>query len=117
MQQLIRQGDIALIRTEILPPTVAPRPQGRGRLTLGYGEVSGHHHVLEDAIWVVAEKTTQEDLRQFALGNKTIPVFVVVEEETQLVHQEHDTLIVQPGIWQVVRQREYTPGAIVSVRD
>jgi hypothetical protein len=116
MQQ-IRQGDICLVRVAQLPPSVQPRPKSRGRLTLGYGEVTGHHHVVEDAIWVVAEDTTPEDLRQFAMGNKTIPVFVVAEETTLLVHQEHDAIVVEPGIWQVLRQREYTPGAIMSVRD
>lgn len=116
-QQILRQGDILLVAVKAAPPIAQRRSEQASALVLGYGEVTGHHHVLESAVWVVAEETTQEDLRQFALGNKEMPVFVVVEEDTQLIHQEHSPLAVSAGVWQVLRQRQYFPGEIQSVRD
>ena len=113
----IRQGDLLLIRVASAPAGLVQKPTKDGKLTIGYGEVSGHNHVLENAVWVVGEDVTQNDLREFALGNKTFPVFVVVEEPTRLVHQEHSALMIDPGFFQVIRQREYEPGQIRSVRD
>jgi hypothetical protein len=33
------------------------------------------------------------------------------------VHEEHDALTLGPGWWLVVRQREYTPNAVRTIRD
>jgi hypothetical protein len=34
-----------------------------------------------------------------------------------LEHEDHDTIMIPPGTYQVVRQREYSPGAVRYVAD
>lgn len=115
--QSIRQGDILLVRVATPPANLARKPTKTASVTVGYGEVTGHHHTIQDAVWLVAPDTTLDDLHQFALGDKTLPVFVVLDEPSQLTHQEHAPIALDAGVWQVVRQRTYSPEAIVSVRD
>lgn len=114
---MIRQGDLLLVRVANPPADSERKPTKDGTCTIGYGEVTGHHHTIQDAVWYVAPEVTMEELHQFALGNKTIPVFVVADEPTTLTHQEHAPLAIEAGVWQVLRQREYSSAAIVSVRD
>lgn len=116
-QKILRQGDLLLVRVGMAPAGFVRKPAPSGT-TIGYGEVSGHHHTILDTEWFVAPETSNEDLHQFALGNRQeLPVFVVADAPTTLTHQEHAPIALAAGVWQVVRQREYTPGAIVSVRD
>lgn len=116
-QQIVRQGDILLIRTDAATNLVR-KPTKTGQVTVGYGEVTGHHHTIQDAVWYVAPDVTDEDLHQFALGNRQdMPVFVVVDEPTTITHQEHTAHVLETGAWQVLRQREYEPGRIRSVVD
>lgn len=115
--KIVRQGDILLVKVNVAPASFAPLPTKNGAVTVGFGEVTGHHHTIADAVWYVAPGTTMDDLHQFALGDKTMPVFVVAQEATVLTHQEHAPIALDAGVWQVVRQRTYEPGRILSVRD
>lgn len=112
---MIRQGDILLVPAS-LPEGYEKR--NTNSVIVGYGEATGHSHVLDNAVWVVAPETTEEDLRRFANGEMLdTPVFVEVSEGGMLRHQEHDALTIVAGVWRVIRQREYTPAAIRSVVD
>ena len=85
------QGDVLLTPRDKLPDG-AKRIPGR---TVAEGEATGHHHtftkeaevyVLDDVMWVVAE-----------------------EPGAELHHQEHDTIWVEPGIYEVTKQVEPDP--------
>jgi len=111
---MLRQGDILLV------PATAPEHFERRHVeqaVLGYGEATGHTHTLECVEWLVAPETSDEDLHQFALGAKDMTVFIVTADEVYLTHQEHAAVIIPPGVWQVIRQRVYSPQAILSVID
>ena len=110
----IRQGDIILIRVADAPHGYEHRPAKRA--IVGYGEVTGHHHALTNVEWVVAPETTPADLEAFAQGTKTLPVFVVATDETELIHDEHDLHKIAPGVWRVLRQKEWIT-APIAVRD
>lgn len=114
---MIRQGDLLLVRVATPPANLERKATKDGKCTIGYGEVSNHSHVLENAVWLVGEEVTENDLRQFALGNATFPVFVVAEEATCLIHEEHLPIAIDAGTYMVIRQREYSPSAIRSVID
>ena len=90
----------------LVPCTAKPTGQKvkpeNGRTILAYGEVTGHHHSL--------------DAQVATLFGGDMPV-LVVREVTTMDHQEHAEIEVQPGTYWVVRQREYTPQAIVRVQD
>lgn len=108
---MIRQGDILLIPADATP---ADYIQRSGEVVLGLGEVTGHRHLLQHAVWLVAPTT---DVAQFAISGGDVPVFVVAGENSQLVHEEHRALKIPAGTWQVIRQREYTPSTNRFVAD
>lgn len=93
MNVLKRQGDVLLEK-------IAPSLEKVENLRLNHqieggviaeGEVTGHAHKLVGA-----------DLHGSNRG-----ILAVVTEDAKVVHEEHDTLELEPGVWLVHRQREY----------
>ena len=93
-----RQGDLLFTALEQLPEGLTPR---KGSI-IAEGEVTGHTHRL-------VEGRVLED----AQGQ----LFLEVLRATQVVHQEHHAIHLEPGFYAVTRQHEYTPEAIRQVRD
>lgn len=104
-KQIIRQGDVLLVaRTRPRPPRATQVPRDRGRVVVAYGEVTGHAHALLDegvVLWEDGE------------GGRVLQV----DRLSSLLHEEHATLVVAPGQYDVVIQREYSPEAIRQVAD
>jgi len=108
----IRQGDVLLVRLEQTPEEflersqrrIDPVPRESGRLVLAEGEATGHAHVIEsdDA------ELFLEDQHLLDPG-EAAELYLLVQgtEAAPLVHEEHATLDVPPGVYRVVRQREY----------
>ena len=98
MTETYRQGDVALIRVDAAPTGRHVAPE-HGRLILARGEATGHHHsvAVEDAELLV---TDAEE------------VFLRIMAPTPLEHQEHGAITLAPGVYRVVRQREYQPGEL-----
>jgi hypothetical protein len=98
---LIRQGDLLLVPVDEVP-SVAHRVRS-GRLVLAEGEATGHAHVVEDG------RASLHSVGAAASG--TVTWFLRVEggEPVLLVHEEHDSLQVPSGAYEVRRQREYVP--------
>lgn len=94
---LKRQGDILLERVD--------RPAGGRPIEDGViarGETTGHAHRLEGG-------TLLQDRGD---------VLAAVPEGGKVVHEEHDTLELEPGVWLVHRQTEYlAPGENAAVYD
>ena len=92
---LFAQGDILLRRHTVAPKTTkSVAPEG-GRLILARGEATGHHHSID------ATKGT------LTLDEGGV-MFLTIEELTTLDHQEHRAITLEPGTYEVVRQREWT---------
>lgn len=108
MTNLIRQGDVLVRRIKALPKNIKPAAPENGRLVLAHGEATGHHHsfALSDRVALFREDGAGGGLFLSVTG---APV--------ALEHQEHTALTVDPGIYRVVRQREYHPKAIRQVAD
>lgn len=103
---MLRQGDILLVPVDEIPKGLRPVPREQGRMVLAHGEVTGHAHVIEgDAVFLA------EDLEEME-GR-----FLKVEQDAELVHDEHSTLKVPAGSYEVRRQREYAPEAPIRVAD
>ncbi len=94
---MLRQGDVLLVPVADMPRGRTIEPEG-GRLVLARGEATGHHHsvAVEDG-----------ELVDAAEG-----IFLRIMAPTPLEHQEHAALTLQPGVYRVHCQREYSPGAI-----
>jgi len=100
-----RQGDVLLNKiTSVIDLSGATliKPEN-GRLILARGEATGHHHSVDCAV-----------AQLFSIDGKTV---LVAGEDTAIVHQEHDQVSVEKGMYWVVAQQEYTPQAIRRVAD
>ena len=101
---LLRQGDVLLVPVEDVPSRARPITDRRRRLVLAEGEATGHAHVVRGP-----------RARLFAHRSPTFAPtrhYLLVEAEpATLVHEEHDPIRVPPGVYRVVRQREYEPRA------
>lgn len=100
MLGLIRQGDVLVVPCPTIPENTTPIPRENGRLVLAHGEATGHAHAIThpDVTLVTAEQA----------GELRMWMHVTAPEPVELVHQEHDTLLIPPGTYRVIRQREYT---------
>ena len=100
---MYRQGDVLIVPCEI--PSDA-KPCRRKRIVLAEGEVTGHAHEI-------AVKDRPK-VREY--GNDGT-MYLKIAAPSELTHQEHSTITIPPGTYQVVRQREYSPEEIRRVQD
>ena len=108
----IRQGDVLLVRLEQTPEQflaesgrrVDRLARDRGRLVLAEGEATGHAHVIESE---EAELFAEDE--ELLDPGETAELFLLVHgaAPVPLEHEEHAPLAVPPGVYRVVRQREY----------
>lgn len=103
-----RQGDV-MVRKVGTIPAAATEVQNEGRIVLAHGEVTGHAHAI--GIEEAAEFT-------FAEAGSIVRRFLkVFDKGAKLKHEEHATIPLPPGLYEIVQQREYTPEAIRNVAD
>jgi hypothetical protein len=98
-----RQGDVLLVKVDKMPPDAVPVAPDGDRVVLAYGEVTGHAHALP---------AVATALYEHAEGR-----FLKVETPSALVHEEHAPIDLVPGVYRVVRQREYAPREVRFVAD
>ena len=96
---LLRQGDVLLIPVDRVPDDGAVTASG-WRVVLAEGEATGHAHA------VLAEEAELVETR-----DGTLYLHVGGTGTAELVHEEHDTIPIAPGAYEVRRQREYIPPA------
>lgn len=89
-----RQGDVLLTRVPRAPVGTPVAPVN-GHHVLAYGEATGHHHSIP-----AAGGTLTRDAEGVT--------YLSVDELVGLTHQEHATITVEPGVYRVTRQREWT---------
>jgi hypothetical protein len=111
-----RQGDV-LIESVAEIPSTAQKQEPSRRVILAQGEATGHHHVLETADpadwWKPGEIATAND-KSAALAGE---LFLSLPTGATVTHEEHSTINLPPGVYRVIRQREYSPEAIRMVAD
>lgn len=102
--QPIAQGDVMLIPVESLPDTaMAPVASEKGALIVTHSE-TGHHHVI-------VERPT---VRMFQDAMDMFRSWLVIDgEPAELKHlrptDTHESVQLEPGVYEVRRQREYFP--------
>lgn len=102
-----RQGDVFITEVDELPSQLRRVERENGRVILAHGEVTGHAHAILDR---EAELFDHQDLEHRFLQ-------VLADGGVELVHEEHDTIHLPAGVYEVRRQREYSPEAIRNVAD
>ena len=93
-EKLWRHGDVLI-------QAVATLPEGGVRwpgAVLAYGEVTGHSHQVETPecaeLWWVQDS-----------------LYLRVLAATRIVHEEHQPIPLEPGVYRVWQQREYVPSS------
>jgi predicted O-methyltransferase YrrM len=89
-QNILRQGEVLLTR---IAKSALPQGLKVKDNVLAYGEVTGHHHRLDNQAQVLTDGNVQ---------------YVVVDSaESVLQHEEHKPVTVPQGAYKVTIQREY----------
>lgn len=102
---MYRQGDVLLIpTTSSIPSDSKEVPRDAGRIILADGEVTGHAHAIHNKAAV---------MYLLATGARMLSL----QHEAMLQHEEHEKIVLPPGDYLVVRQREYSPEEIRNVAD
>jgi hypothetical protein len=97
-----RQGDVLITKVDEIAEsnTKVSVPFEDGRVILAHGEATGHAHVIETEGEVLFRA---RDLKEMT------DRFLTIEKEALVVHDEHDTITLEPGDYKITRQREYAP--------
>ena len=103
--KIYRQGDVLLVQVPAIPSLALPViSDAHERIVLAHGEVTGHAHAIYEPQKVLAWSADAER-------------FIQVIEEVALRHEEHDAITLDPGIYHVAIQTEYTPEELRNVAD
>lgn len=89
------QGDVFFLRIENSDKNFRRLP--KEGFVVAEGEITGHKHRVVEAPDSIVE--IAEDANGFYLN--------VVKGTAQMTHQEHDTITLTPGQYQIIKQVEY----------
>lgn len=111
---IIRQGDVALIRVTGLPHGCTEIEPDKGRIVLAYGEVTGHAHAIADHISPQAREIAEAAIARARLlrapdGSR----YLEVRQTVHLTHEEHTAHAIPPGVYMIPSQVEYVAPALV----
>ena len=95
----IRHGDVQIIKIKEMPTEI--KSLGN-RKELAYGEVTGHAHRI--------------DLGEL-FETKNGELYLQIKELAKLSHEEHKTIILEPGCYRVGIKRKYLPNGWENVKD
>jgi hypothetical protein len=90
-----RQGDVYIVRVDNIDTS---NKRTDPRVVFAYGEVTGHCHELQGV-----------DENVDAYGITEVDRVAVRDLIKEVTHQEHGTVVLTPGTYDVVRQWEYSP--------
>jgi hypothetical protein len=116
-QKVYRQGDVWIypispadyrVHSRTAGATVTPDPE-KG-LILAEGEVTGHHHRIPVPAPTKTRARPKVQLR-VSRANGEVRILDVRDKPVDLVHEEHETIKLPPGQYEVRIQREYAPTA------
>jgi hypothetical protein len=101
--KILRQGDVLLVKSEYIPETA--QDTTKGDIILAHGETTGHAHRI---------RQPEKKARIWDAGAER---FLQVLEVVALTHEEHSSITINPGIYRVAIQTEYTPQELRRVQD
>jgi hypothetical protein len=97
MSKLYRQGDVLFKKVDGLPK----KKRKLDTDIIVRGEATGHAHRIQNG-------------SLFSSWDRGPHQFIKAYKDTKIVHEEHETIELEPGIYEVIRQREYDPNAPVD---
>lgn len=99
--KIAAQGDVVLIRVEKLPAGLKVAPVVNGHYEVAHSETGHSHVVKERAAQLLIDETN------------AFIAYLKVSEPCELEHlrsfDTHESLALEPGLYEVRRQVEFTP--------
>lgn len=114
MNEHHRQGDVLpLRRTDLTLADLQDRAklESKDECILAEGEATGHAHRVHEA------PKGSECLSMFNLDNTRILHIPESFGTITTTHEEHNTITLDPGFWEIRIQREYRDGEVQNVMD
>lgn len=96
---MYRQGDVLLIPCPAVPDEIATTCNAERPIVIAHGERTGHAHRI---------LARQADAAEFCMTGKNV-CFLRAHDEVELVHEEHGTLAIPPGTYEVRHQHRVHP--------
>lgn len=116
-----RQGDVFIERVDDSVEGRKRLDDGKGRVVLALGEVTGHSHRVESphaALYLEQATTAVPDAIALGLGGGLIPDRLLqLDKPAKVVHEEHGAVSLDAGTYRVRIQREYSPAELRNVAD
>jgi hypothetical protein len=104
MKTMYRQGDLLFVKVSKVRTETKRRTNGH----ILEGEATGHIHRVAD---------TDLDACELFEAGEQLFLNVTAEGGVAIVHEDHATLELPAGNYEVIRQREYSPEEIRNVAD
>lgn len=105
---IYRHGDILIRSVDSVPADATEVPADKRGLVLAEGEVTGHHHRVND---VTAGKLVTKGQAE------SMRMWLTLDAPADLTHEEHHTITLPAGDYEVIRQVEYEPEGLRNVAD
>ncbi len=102
--KVYRQGDVLMIPVgDPIPAGATEVKREDGDVILAHGEITGHAHRVSGSAATLLEVDDRKYLR--------------VDTDVKVTHEEHGTIQLPTGVYEIRRQQEYTPDEIRPVAD
>lgn len=106
---IFRQGDILMTRVKGMEKkkySLIPNSK-----TVALGELTGHHHTFSEQSQVLLYKdnSASSSSSQQQEQQEDPTLIEVKSGVAELVHQEHNTILLPEGTYKVTREMEYNP--------
>lgn len=103
------QGDILIRRISEIPADAVKQDTENGHHVVAHSE-TGHHHTIAD-----------RGVQFYHAANDSMVMYLAVDNEADLIHNRsfdtHEPLRIGKGLYEIRRQREYTPEGWRRVAD
>ena len=108
------QGDLLLRKIEQLPSNATKVKAEKGVFVVAHSE-TGHNHVIAERESVALYTTNDPMISYLEVIEATDATEVLLEHLRSF--DTHETIKINPGIYEIRRQREYTPQGWRRVQD
>ena len=100
------QGELCIKRIDAVPGNAKPMAAANGRYIVGHSE-TGHHHVL------LADRARVFEAPNAPAGMRVLYAILDAPNELQHLrpHDTHETIGLQPGMYEIRSGREFDPYA------
>lgn len=110
------QGDVLILRVADIPRDARHVPSTDGKVIVTHSE-TGHHHCMV----LDRQDDVEPSVEMFQSASNPLLAWIKVNRPTPLDHMRphdtHESIMFRPGVYEVRRQREYTPEGWRKVTD